>query len=170
MIQLKTLITKLALLDMAICVFKYDLIVKFVFKLICLLLLLLLQSVRITQKELRRKSKQSYRRCRSYRPAIQHVYDTDTQLVLKLCVKHARRSRPKLDKSHFEHPKRTVIYNQSNTDETADDSLVYSNNTITSVKIQQNRFGLILPILIVTSILMFAAFSVVFALLMRPSS
>jgi len=165
MIQLKTLITKLALLDMAICVFKYDLIVKFVFKLICLLL----QSVRITQ-ELRRKSKQSYRRCRSYRPGIQHLYDTDTELVLKLCVKHARRSRPKLDKSHFEHPKRTVIYNQSNTDETADDSLVYSNNTITSVKIQQNRLGLILPILIVTSILMFAAFSVVFALLMRPSS
>ena len=40
--MMKTLITKLALLDMAICVFKYDLIVQFVFKLICLLLLLLL--------------------------------------------------------------------------------------------------------------------------------
>ena len=126
--------------------------------------------MRITKTELKKKPKHGGRRYKTYRPRIRHHYDTDTELVLKLSLKNAKRARPKLDKTYFEHPKLTVIYSKPNQDDTLSDHGPYTNNTITSVKVQSKGPGFVLPILIVASILLLGAFSVIFALLMRQTS
>ncbi|CAG2251766.1 unnamed protein product [Mytilus edulis] len=128
------------------------------------------KSVRLTRKDLKRPDL-SKLKFKTHRPSgIRHLYDTDTELVLTLSIRHAQKVRPKIDKSTFEHPKRTVIYNHPETGQTFEEDKPHVNNTITNIHVQRRRFGILLPIIVVTCIFLLGTFSVLFALLFRHHS
>ncbi|CAC5413180.1 unnamed protein product [Mytilus coruscus] len=125
------------------------------------------KSVRLTRKELKRPDL-SKLKFKTHRPSgIKHLYDTDTELVLTLSIRHARKVRPKIDKSTFEHPKRTVIYSHPETVQTFEEDKPHVNNTITNIHVQRRGFGILLPVVVVTCIFLLGTFSVLFALLFR---
>ena len=123
-----------------------------------------MQSVRVTRKDLKRPNLSKIK-FKTHRPSgIKHIYDTDTELVLTLSIRHTRKLRPKLDKSCFEHPKRTVFY-QPEINQLREDDKPHVNETVTSVKVQRKGLGVVVPVLIVTCIFVGGAFAILFSLL-----